>query len=172
MLFTRQVVLCCLAWLALTLPALPLHAQRAPNLAANEQAQIDRLVRAELGNKGIPSASIAIVADGRVIYRKAYGNAQISPHRAATSAMRYGIGSISKEFLAAALLMLESEGRIKLDDKVGQYIADLGPAGDVTLRQLLSHTAGVRDYYPQDFLFAEMLKPITRDELIDRWVRQ
>src|SRR5450631_144866 len=170
--FTPRVVLCCLAGLALTLPALPLHAQRAPNLAANEQAQIDRLVRAELRNKGIPSASIAIVADGRVIYRKAYGNAQISPHRAASSAMRYGIGSISKEFLAAALLMLESDGRLKLDDKVGQYIANLGAAGDATLRQLLSHTAGIRDYYPQDFVFADMLKPITRNELIDRWARQ
>ena len=122
--------------------------------------------------KGVPSASIAIVADGSVIYRKAYGTAQIFPHRAASAAMRYGIGSISKEFLAAALLMLESKGRIKLDDKAGRYIANLGAAGDATLRQLLSHTAGIRDYYPQDFVFADMLKPITRDQLLDRWARQ
>jgi D-alanyl-D-alanine carboxypeptidase len=169
---TRRFVLSCLAGFALAMPDQLLHAQPTPDLPASEQARLDNLVRVELESTGTPSASIAIVAGGRVVYRKAYGNAQISPHRAATSAMRYGIGSISKEFLAAALLMLESEGRIKLDDKVGQYIADLGPAGDVTLRQLLSHTAGVRDYYPQDFLFAEMLKPITRDELIDRWVRQ
>ena len=168
----RRVVPCCLAGLGLALCAPLLRAQQAPDLAPNRLAQIDRVVRDELDKKGVPSASIAVVADGSVIYRKAYGTAQISPHRAASAAMRYGIGSISKEFLAAALLMLESEGRIKLDDKAGRYIANLGAAGDATLRQLLSHTAGIRDYYPQDFVFADMLKPITRDQLLDRWARQ
>jgi D-alanyl-D-alanine carboxypeptidase len=86
--------------------------------------------------------------------------------------MRYGIGSISKEFLATALLMLESEGRVKLDNKVGAYIPNLGAAGEPTVRQLLNHTAGIRDYWPQDFVFSDMRKPISRDALLDRWARQ
>jgi CubicO group peptidase (beta-lactamase class C family) len=110
--------------------------------------------------------------DSHIVFRKAYGNVQISPHRAADSAMRYGVGSISKEFLATAVLMLESEGRLKLDDKVGRYVPNLGAAGEPTLRQLLAHTAGIRDYWPQDYVFPDMRKPITHDALLDRWARQ
>src|ERR1022692_2333889 len=89
---TRRFVLSCLlAGFALAMPDQLLHAQPTPDLPASEQARLDNLVRVELESTGTPSASIAIVAGGRVVYRKAYGNAQISPHRAATSAMRGGM---------------------------------------------------------------------------------
>jgi CubicO group peptidase (beta-lactamase class C family) len=59
-----------------------------------------------------------------------------------------------------------------LDDTIGRYVPNLGAADQATLRQLLSHTAGVRDYWPQDYLFADMLEPISREALLDRWARQ
>ena len=147
-------------------------AQTQPDFSAVKPAAIDSIVQAELRSTGVPSVQIAIVANGHVVFSKAYGNARLAPKRPATSAMRYGIGSISKEFLAAALLLLESEGKLNLDDKAGSYVPNLGPASDVTLRQLLSHTAGVRDYWPQDYVFPDMLKPISHKALLDRWARQ
>ncbi len=147
-------------------------AQPPATLAASRQSRIEAIVRSELKTTGVPSASIAIVEDSKVVYRNAFGRGQISPDRAADSAMRYGIGSISKEFLATALLMLQSEGRIRLDDKVSQYIPNLGAAGQATVRQLLQHMAGIRDYWPQDYVFAEMRNPISPGAILDRWARQ
>jgi CubicO group peptidase (beta-lactamase class C family) len=152
--------------------ALSTFAQAPADFATAKQSRIDAIVRSELRSTGVPSASIAIVENSHVVYCKTFGRAQISPDRAADSAMRYGIGSISKQFLATALLMLESERRISLDDKVGQYIPNLGAAGQATLRQLLNHTAGIRDFWPQDYVFADMCNAITHEALLDRWARQ
>jgi D-alanyl-D-alanine carboxypeptidase len=145
---------------------------RAADWPAANDSRIDAVVRNELKSTGVPSASIAIVSGSQIVYRHAYGRAHLSPDRWANPAMRYGIGSISKQFLAAALLMLESEGLLSLDDKVGRFVPNLGAAGEATLRQLLSHTAGIRDYWPQDYVFADMRHPISREALLDRWARQ
>jgi D-alanyl-D-alanine carboxypeptidase len=158
---SQRILARCSAYLALLVFAAPVYAQTTSAFPPAKQSQIDTVVRSELKSTGVPSASIAIVLDSRVVYRKAYGYAQISPGRVAGSTMRYGIGSISKEFLATALLMLESEGRLKLDDKVKDYLPKFGAAGEATLRQLLSHTAGIRDYWPQDYVFADMRKAIS-----------
>jgi CubicO group peptidase (beta-lactamase class C family) len=144
----------------------------APALDSATRAKIDVAVRAELEAKGVPSASLAVVVDGKIAYLQGYGQAQLSPKRPAAPSMRYAIGSISKEFLATAMLMLEAEGRLSLDDKLGKHLPGLGAAGEATLRQLLSHTAGVRDYWPQDYVMEEMLHPITHEALIARWGRQ
>src|SRR5215475_8394816 len=87
-------------------------AQAAAELPSAMRTRIDAVVAQELASTGVPSASIAVVIDSRIAYRKAYGSAQLLPRRAADGAMRYGIGSISKQFVASALLVLESQGRL------------------------------------------------------------
>jgi D-alanyl-D-alanine carboxypeptidase len=152
----------------------PVHglADGPRDLPAPKQSQVDATVQNLLKSTGVPSASVAIVVDSHIVYRKAFGLAQIAPPQPADSAMRYAIGSISKEFLATGLVMLAADGRLRLDDPVDRYIPNLGPAGHATLRQLLQHTAGIRDYWPQDYVFADMRKPISHDALLDRWARQ
>ena len=66
----------------------------------------------------MPSASIAIVIDGRIAYLQAYGQARLSPPMEATPQMQYSIGSISKQFTAAAVLLLAQENKLTLDDPV------------------------------------------------------
>ncbi len=149
-------------------------AQAAPLASLDEATlrRIDGLVDASLKSGAVPSASIAVVLDGRIVLRKAYGKAAIEPARIASPGMRYAIGSNSKEFLAAALLMLESEGRLGLDDKVSQYLPGLGAVGAASIRQLLNHTAGVRDYWPQDYVFADMRSPTTSSAIAARWAQK
>src|SRR5262249_41883801 len=101
---------------------------------------VGRIVRAELKKLGVSSASVAIVLDDRIAFAQAFGNARLNPERAATSADRYQIGSISKEFLGASMLMLQEDGKLSLDNKVGQYFLEFDSVANVTLRQLLSHT--------------------------------
>lgn len=144
----------------------------ALSAAPVDEPRVARIVQAELEKQGVPSASVAIVLNDRIAYAQAFGKARLTPERAATSADRYQIGSISKEFLAASMLMLQQDGKLTLEDKVGQYLPGLESAANVTLRQLLSHTAGVRDFWPQDYVFTRMRSPISHGEILELWARQ
>ena len=133
--------------------------------------KIDKLVTDTLARTGVPSASIAVVKDGAIVYLKAYGDAKIEPKAAATTQMRYSIGSISKQITAAAILLLQEQGKLSLDDKVAKYIPDLTRANEVTIRQLLAHTSGYQDYWPQDYVMKPMLDSITARKLMDTWAK-
>jgi CubicO group peptidase (beta-lactamase class C family) len=154
--------------LVLSCCALALPAQPSPNLDARLTGAIEAAVR----KSGAPSVSVAVALDGKLAYARAVGNAGLSPRRAADVNTRYAVGSISKQFTAAALLLLQEEGRLSLDDKVAKYFPELTQAGDVSLRQLLSHTSGYEDYAPQDYIIPEWLKPVTPRQILDGWARK
>ena len=86
------------------------------------QGKIDEAALDLLKKSGAPSASIAVVRDGKLAYIHAYGIANVKTHAAAASSMRYSVGSISKQFTAAAILLLAEEGKLSLEDKVGQWL--------------------------------------------------
>jgi CubicO group peptidase (beta-lactamase class C family) len=153
------VIVACLA------TALP--AQTGPALSAG----VDRAVREVMAATGVPSASVAVVKDGKVVYAAAYGDARLEPKAAATPGMRYSIGSVSKQFTATAVLMLAEEGKLSLDDSVARFLPDLPGAKDVRIRQLLSHTSGYQDYWPQDYVPPFMRQDTTAQGILDRWVK-
>ena len=146
---------------------LTVNAQLSPDLTG----RIDKAATDALQRTGVPSASVAVVKDGKIVFVKAYGDAKLDPKTPATSQMRYSIGSISKQFTAAAILMLQEQGKLSLDDKVGKFLPDLTRANEVTIRQLLSHTSGYQDYWPQDYVMPGMLKPTTAQFIMDRWAK-
>ena len=141
-------------------------------LSPELRSKIDKLADDALAKSGVPSASVAVVREGKIVYLKAYGSARLEPKTPATSAMRYSIGSISKQFTAAAMLLLQEQGKLSLDDKVGKFIPDLTRANEVTIRQLLSHTSGYQDYWPQDYVMPMMLQPVTSAKILDLWARR
>jgi|SRR5450759_20631 len=106
----------CLA-LLVAAAASPVRAQES--LPADMRASIDRAANEVLDASGAPSASIAIVRDGQIAYVHAYGRARLDPSVPARADMRYSIGSISKQFTSAAILMLAEEGKLSLDDPIG-----------------------------------------------------
>ena len=141
-------------------------------LPVDLREMIDKAAADALAKSGVPSASVAVVKDGQIVYLKAYGDAKLEPKTPAASAMRYSIGSISKQFTAASVLLLQERGKLSLDDKVAKFIPDLTRANEVTIRQLLSHTSGYQDYWPQDYVMPGMLKPVTAKEILDQWARK
>lgn len=163
----RQSVLCLSAILALLPAAGPAGAQ-VP-LPPDVVASIDRTVEDVLARTGAPSASVAVVQDGRLAFAKAYGHARIEPTLPATPAMRYSIGSVSKQFTAAAVLLLVQDGRLSLDDRVSRWFPQLTRAGDVTVRHLLSMTSGYSDYWPQDYVMPPMLADVTAADIMRDW---
>src|SRR5262245_29899243 len=134
--------------------------------------KIDKIATDTLARTGVPSASIAIVKDGQIAYVKAYGDARLEPNTPATPQMRYSIGSISKQFTAAAIMLLQEQGKLSLDDKVSKYVPDLTRANEVTIRQLLSHTSGYQDYWPQDYVMPGMLQPTNAQQIMDTWAKK
>ena len=95
----------------------------------------------------VPGASLLVIKDGKPIVRRAYGMADMEHHLSATPATNYRLASVSKQFTAAAILLLAEDGKLKLDDPVRRWLPSLPEnTAAVTLRQLLTHTGGLVDY--------------------------
>jgi D-alanyl-D-alanine carboxypeptidase len=148
-----------------------LSAQVVDTIDPTMKARVDAIA-AGVMEHGMPSASVAVVQGGKLVYTHAYGRAHIDPDKAATPEMRYSIGSISKQFTAAAILILQEQGKLQLDDPVGKYVPGLTRGDEVTIRQILSHTAGYQDYWPEDYLMKPMEQPTTAQEILDTWAKK
>lgn len=151
----------------LALTAVPAIAQP---LTVAEQAKVDEIVIRDLAADEVPSAEIAIVRDGKLVYAKSYGKA--SPTLAARNGLPYQIASNSKQFTAMAILLLEDEGKLSLNDPVSKWVPGITDGDKITIRQLLSHTSGLEDYWPQDYSFAAMAHPTTPQAIVDRWAKK
>jgi len=153
-------------------PTLLLVLLAAAAFAQSLASKIDDIAAKALADSGAPSVSVAVVRDGKIAFEKAYGKARLDPPTDARSEMRYSIGSVSKQFNAAAILLLAQEGKLSLDDRVSRYFPNLTRAGEISIRQLLSHTSGYQDYYPQDYVPLFMQQPVTAADIVDRWARK
>jgi CubicO group peptidase (beta-lactamase class C family) len=157
---------------ALALVVLSSRAGAQGNGNPELSARVDSIASAVLASTGVPSATVAVVTHGRLAYAQAYGAAKLEPRVAATPDMQYGIGSISKQFTAACVLLLQQDGKLSLDDKVSKYIPGLARGNEITIRQLLSHTSGYQDFWPQDYVPPAMEKAITPQAILDHWAKQ
>jgi len=123
----------------------------AQQLAPDTAAKVDALSQKILADSGVPSASIGIVQNGHIVYTHAFGLARVSPPLPADAAMAYPIGSISKQFTASAILILQQQGKLSLQDPVSKFFPELTRSNDVKILNLLTHTSGYQDYAPQDY---------------------
>lgn len=147
-------------------------AQAIDKIDSPVREQVDRIARQVLQQTGVPSASVAVVQHGKLVYTNAYGDARIDPRTPATPEMRYAIGSISKQFTAAGLLLLQEQGKLSIDDPVGKYIPGLTRGDEVTIREILSHTSGYQDYWPEDYVMTTMMHPENAQQILDTWAKK
>ncbi len=139
------------------------------SLPAALSAKVRAAVLDVMHRTHVPSAQVGIVRNGRIAYVAAYGDARLSPPMAATPDMHYAVGSISKQFTTAAVLLLQQDGKLSIDDPVSRWYPELTRANEVTLRNLLSHTSGYQDYAPQDYTIPEWTKPSSADAIVHKW---
>jgi D-alanyl-D-alanine carboxypeptidase len=147
-------------------------AHAAPALTPAELAAIDAAANQTLRLTGVPAASIAVVRGDEIVATRAYGLARVAPALPATTGMAFAIGSISKQFTAAMILLLAQDGKLSLDDHVSRFLPELTQADQVTIRQLLSHTAGYQDFWPEDYSPLAFHKPTTPQDVADNWGRR
>jgi CubicO group peptidase (beta-lactamase class C family) len=154
--------------LTLLLPYLLLAQQPAAPAAPLDTARIDSIVAAGMAARHLVGVSVGIMQDGRIVFAKGYGTANLATGARVDTTTRFAVGSVTKQFTCAIILQLAAEGALSLDDPVAKYFPDLTRAGDIRLRDLMGHVSGYPDYYPLDFVDRRMLQPIAADSLA-RW---
>jgi CubicO group peptidase (beta-lactamase class C family) len=133
-------------------------------LDPNISKAIDIYVNEQLSENGIPGVSLAVVQDGKVVYAKGYGYANIEHEVAAKPETVYQLASVSKQFTAAGVMLLVEDGKIELDKPINTYLTDAPETWQaITVRQILNHTAGLGDY-GADF---DLLQPKTEEEMLN-----
>ena len=122
-------------------------------------AEIDALMQPYSGD--LPGASVLVLRDGHPLVSRAYGLARLTDKERATPATNYRLASMTKQFTAAAVLLLAQDGRLSLDDRIKNYLPTLPAAADaVTIRELLTHRGGLIDY-------EDLISPATTQQVHD-----
>jgi CubicO group peptidase (beta-lactamase class C family) len=109
--------------------------------------QVDRYMRSQMAGLGIPGASVGVIKGGKLIKSAGYGFANLELKSPATPETVYELGSLTKQFTAAAVMLLVEEGKVDLNDSVTNYFPD-APASwkGITVRHLLTHTSGIQNH--------------------------
>lgn len=129
--------------------------------ASSPTAQIDALVREQIDGRIVPGMAIAISKNGSTIYTKAAGFRDISAKLPMLITTPQPIGSITKQFTAACILMLAQDGKLSIDDKLSKYVPEYRVGSKITLRQMLNMVSGISDNDPAIY-GDELTKPIYR----------
>jgi D-alanyl-D-alanine carboxypeptidase len=129
------------------IPPLGAPSQTAPSLSPALADRIDQIAREQIHDGRTPGLAIGVVEDGQLVYARGFGFATIGRrHVAMTADTEFYVGGLTREFTAAAILLLVQDGKLRLDDPVSKYVPEFKLAADVTIAQLLAQTSGLPNY--------------------------
>lgn len=142
----------------------PVNVDQADPAAA---ARVDSYVAREMAIRHLPSVSVAVVQNKKLVFLRAYGRANLEQGSPATPNTVYGLADVTKQFTAAGVLLLVESGKLDLNQKVGHYLPGL-PAlwSDVTVRHLLTHTSGITSYTDLKVFAEGMSQDLTREQVL------
>ncbi len=126
---------------------------------------VDDLVRDQMNRHPIPGLALEIIQNGKPTKIAGYGLANLEWSTPATPETVFEIGSITKQFTAAAILLLAQEGKLSVDDRISKYIKDMPESWtNITLRHLLTHTSGIKNYTTLDGF--ELTRHLTQAQFV------
>lgn len=129
--------------------------------------KIDSLIQSEFKDKNGPGGVFLISKKGKPIYEKAFGMANLElDHKMNTNSV-FQIGSMTKQFTAIAILILEEQGKLKVSDPVSKYISSYPNGNNITIHQLLTHTSGIKDFTKMKALQDIAQKEMTPEQMVD-----
>ena len=146
----------------------PVAMASSPAMDAALAGRIDADAQQVLQRTGTPGATIAVYRNGAPVYVQAYGLSDRERKTPATASTPYEIGSITKQFTAAAILQLREAGKLDINATLAAYLPDAPHAKEVTLKQLLSHTSGMPEYLDGPDVEAWAVKPATLKQIMAR----
>ena len=119
-----------------------------------------------LKGKQAPGIALLVAKDGNVLYRKGFGYADVKNKIAVTPDTKFRIGSVTKQFTAAAILKLQEQNLLSVNDKLSKFIPDFPRGDEVTIHHLLNHTSGIHSYTGKSDFIGRVTKTISPDTLI------
>lgn len=120
-----------------------------------------------LKEKEAPGIAVLVAKEGKIIYRKGFGYADIKNKLLVNPDTKFRIGSVTKQFTAAAILKLQENNLLSVDDKLSKFIPDFPRGDEVTIHHLLTHTSGINSYTGSDYFLERVTKTISPDSLIN-----
>lgn len=152
--------------------AMPVFAQTSEGDALS--AKVDEIVRDQIREQKLPGVALAVVRDGKIVKAAGYGLANVELNVPVTPRSLFHTESIAKTFTATAVMMLVEEGKVGLDDRISKYLPQAPAAWNgVTIRHLLSHTSGIRDYFGEDGdMKLDFHQDFTEDQLVQKFASQ
>ena len=142
--------------------------QAALTTGPSASVSIDDYVEGRMNKRHIPGVSVAIVHNGKVVHAKGYGLANVELSVPATENTVYQLASVTKTFTATAIMMLARDGKLGLDDKITARLPDLPKTWEeVTIRQLLNHTSGIKSYTSVRDFHKTARKDYAQREILD-----
>ncbi len=136
---------------------------------AQDTARMEQVVQSYVSNK-LFMGSVLVARDSAVLFSKGYGFANVEWQVPNSPATKFRLGSVTKQFTAASILLLEERGKLKLDDPVKKYMPDAPPAWDkITIFHLLTHTSGIPSFTGFPDYSATEATPTTPEKLVARF---
>lgn len=157
------VRLSCFSLLLLFVTCKPLQKTQLPAI----DAEIDALIVKEFNDKAGPGGVFLVAQHGKPVYFKAFGKANIELSVDMTTDKVFQIGSMTKQFTAVSILMLEEQGKLSVNDPVSKFIPDYPSGTTITLHHLLTHTSGIKDFTKMKTLGEISQKEMTPQQLVD-----
>jgi CubicO group peptidase (beta-lactamase class C family) len=145
----------------------------SPDLTPEQVASIDRFVSAEMGRERIPGLALGIYSHGQILLTKGYGLANVELNVAVKPETVFQSGSVGKQFVSAAIMMLVEEGKIGLDDSIVKYFPEAPKSWEaIHVKNLLSHTSGLAEYESSERIGPKgpfyLRLDFTEDELVEK----
>ena len=119
-----------------------------------------------LKEKNYPGIAVLVAKDGKVLYKKGFGYADIKGKVPVTPDTKFRIGSVTKQFTGAAILKLQENNLLSVNDKLSKFIPDFPRGDEVTIHQLLTHTSGIHSYTGKPDFIDRVIKTISPDSLV------
>ncbi|MBL9212968.1 MAG: serine hydrolase [Opitutaceae bacterium] len=132
--------------------------------AAEGEHEIDALF--SVVSARTPGAAVLVARNGQVVLERSYGLANLSSGAPITRTTRFRIGSVSKQFTAAAVLKLAEEKRLRLDDPIIRFFPEWPRGDEITVRHLLQHASGIHDFTRDAGFATGVIRPVARADLI------
>jgi CubicO group peptidase (beta-lactamase class C family) len=137
----------------------------ATGLASARADRVDDYLASEMASHRIPGACLLVVQTNATVKRASYGLANVELKVPVTAETVFEIGSLTKQFTAACVLLLAQDGKLSIDDKIEQHLRHIPESWhDITIRQLLNHTSGIKSYTGLDGF--ELRRHLTQDQFI------
>lgn len=135
--------------------------------AQNFETSVDSLISKVIKDKSGPGAVFMVAKNGKPIYQKAFGKANLELGVDMNTENVFQLGSMTKQFTAVATLMLAEQGKLNLQDPVATYIPDFPNGNQITIHQLLTHTSGIKDFTKMKSIQEIAQKDLSPKELIN-----